>query len=364
MVIIDEFPYLIETDDSVVSQFQRIYDEILEGTKVKLVIAGSTITMMLSQVLQYQSPLYGRRSIQINLQQRSFSSVRCFFPNYSLKDQIIAYSMLGGIPAYLHKFDPSKDVLTNMEEQFLDNTSFLFAEGEFLLKEEFREIHLYQKILFGLSKTSKLGEVANFAHKKSTDINKYVERLLEVRLVKVEQPLYGKKKKTHYLYADNYLAFWYTFIYPQRDFINYYQKNIVLENVKKNLHGYVGKIFEQVCHEFLLELLRKGALPFMVTEIGRHWGTYRKGQTSVEVEVDIIAVNKMEKKVLFVECKFQEDITPSTVKKLKEKAMLLPFQEYDHHYGFVGAGSRVTDEERSIVWTYKDLEQAFDLVDG
>ena len=32
-----------------------------------------------------------------------------FFPAYSARDRLVAYGMLGGIPAYLERFDPARD---------------------------------------------------------------------------------------------------------------------------------------------------------------------------------------------------------------------------------------------------------------
>lgn len=70
--------------------------------------------MMENEVLGYKSPLYGRRTGQWKVEALRFKDLRSFFPEYSVEEQIRAYSILGGIPFYLQQFDDSKDVSTNI----------------------------------------------------------------------------------------------------------------------------------------------------------------------------------------------------------------------------------------------------------
>jgi Predicted ATPase (AAA+ superfamily) len=46
IIIIDEFPYMIKEDESVLSTFQKIVDETLKGSKTKLILLSSSISMM------------------------------------------------------------------------------------------------------------------------------------------------------------------------------------------------------------------------------------------------------------------------------------------------------------------------------
>jgi hypothetical protein len=74
-IIIDEFPYLIELEKGVVSVFQKIWDEVLADTKIFLVMCGSSIGMMETEVLGYRSPLYGRRTGDWKVESLKFSAV-------------------------------------------------------------------------------------------------------------------------------------------------------------------------------------------------------------------------------------------------------------------------------------------------
>ncbi len=58
IVIIDEFPYLVKSDSTIVSHFERIVGDTLSETNIKLILVGSSMGMMESHALSYQSPLY------------------------------------------------------------------------------------------------------------------------------------------------------------------------------------------------------------------------------------------------------------------------------------------------------------------
>ena len=106
IVIIDEFPNLIKEDSGVVSIFQRIVDLTLKETKTKLILLGSSVSMMSDKVLSYKSPLYGRRTASIKLGSLKFIHLKEFFPNLSWDELIEIYGFADGIPYYLEKVRP------------------------------------------------------------------------------------------------------------------------------------------------------------------------------------------------------------------------------------------------------------------
>jgi len=82
IIVIDEFPMLIEDDKAIPSVFQKIWDLELENSQVMLILLGSSISMMETEVLSYRSPLYGRRTGQWKLQPLRFHHLRGFFKEY------------------------------------------------------------------------------------------------------------------------------------------------------------------------------------------------------------------------------------------------------------------------------------------
>ncbi|WP_456368538.1 AAA family ATPase, partial [Thermococcus sp.] len=72
VVVIDEFPYLIQSDKRVLSEFQYIVDEVVRASKLHLILVGSSVGMMEEYFLSQKSPLYGRRDGQIRLEPLDF----------------------------------------------------------------------------------------------------------------------------------------------------------------------------------------------------------------------------------------------------------------------------------------------------
>jgi len=88
-------------DDSIPSVFQLIVDEILRKGLFYLILCGSSVSMMEKSTLAYSSPLYGRRTGQIQVKPILFRHVGEFFPEKPLDELVNIYGAAGGIPFYL-----------------------------------------------------------------------------------------------------------------------------------------------------------------------------------------------------------------------------------------------------------------------
>ena len=103
VIIIDEFPYLIEENKALTSIFQRIWDLILSKSKIKLILTGSSISMIENEILSAKSPLYGRRTGQLKLEKLKFKDLKEFFPKYRFDSLLKVYATLDSIPFYLEQ---------------------------------------------------------------------------------------------------------------------------------------------------------------------------------------------------------------------------------------------------------------------
>ncbi|MEA1909248.1 MAG: ATP-binding protein [Euryarchaeota archaeon] len=94
MIVLDEFPYLVEKDDAIPSLFQQAIDEVLKNKNIMLIICGSSISMM-EELLGYKNPLYGRKTGHIKINHFKFEHFKKFFPENTLEEIIKTYSILG-----------------------------------------------------------------------------------------------------------------------------------------------------------------------------------------------------------------------------------------------------------------------------
>ncbi len=358
VIIIDEFSYLVEKDDSVASVFQGIWDEVLAKKNVFLILCGSSISMMEHGVLSYKSPLYGRRTGQWKLSPFSFKEMNEFFPGFSLVERVEIYSVLGGIPFYLKKFR-KKNIFLNIKENILAKGEPLYEEVEFLLREELREYSSYYSILEAIAAGStRIIEIADHSRIKAGDLPKYMGTLIKLDIVEKVHPVTEKEKtkKTIYKIKDNFFNFWFKFVYPHKNDIEIGNTQKVIDVMKQEFSSYTGHIFEGIVKEFLILMNAENSLPFNFSKIGTWW--------SGEREIDVVALSKNE--ALFVECKWQNRKTDLDVlKTLTENAQFVNWQREKDHFavfsksGFTLKAENFAKEKGIILFTVDDMIKMF-----
>ncbi|ASJ17286.1 hypothetical protein A3L04_09505 [Thermococcus chitonophagus] len=116
---------------------------------------------------------------------------------------------------------------------------------------------------------------------------------MRLGFVERELPVGRKEKRDLYKIADAMLLTWFSIVYPNRGAIE--AGIISWEDVEDDLQRVFSLRFEEVAKEFLIELNKAKELPLRFTRIGRWWHR--------EEEIDIVALNERERKVLFVEVK-------------------------------------------------------------
>ena len=307
ILVLDEFPYIINSDPSIPSKIKRIWDEELRDSNIFLILTGSSVSMMEDDVISPRSPLYGRRTGQWKLEPFDFTSAQKFFPDYSMEDKIRTYSVLGGIPYFLEQFDPDEPVMENISRSILNKGSVLYNEVEFLMREELREPRNYYTTLRSISQgNTKFSDIQNDTGIAKNSLTSYLSILRNLHLIKRRTPITKKNsKKGRYYLEDNFFRFWFRYIFPNKSQLET-DKKLLLGKIEDTLDQYVSFIFEDVCRE-CVNMDRTGY------EVGRWW--FR------EEEIDIVALNEREKKALFAECKWSKNPVDSTLlHDLKEKA--------------------------------------------
>ncbi len=304
--IIDEFPYWIEEDRSILSEMQYIWDEILKDENIFLILTGSSVGMMESDVLDHKSPLYGRRTGQLKLTEIPVHKISEFLPKYSNEELIKTYGALGGVPFYLKEFDPEKDFFENIRDTFLNKLNILHEEAEILLREELRKPNIYFNIIKAMiDGATTLSEISSQSRVSITNVNKYLKVLERLEIIMREYPVTGSSKKKKFLYriTDNYFRFWLSFVYPYQGRIEE-NPDSVLMNIKSNYDRYMGPVFEEVCMDYI-------ARHYQYQELGRWWYG--------DKEIDIVALDR--NTIIFGECKWSKNkIGVSVLEDLKEKS--------------------------------------------
>jgi hypothetical protein len=319
VIAIDEFQYLGKSNPAFPSVFQRIWDTMLKNANIMVILCGSLVSMMETQTLNYSSPLYGRRTAQIRLHQIPFKYCHEFFPGKTRQELIEVYSITGGVPKYIELFSDSDDIYGAIQKNVLNRSSFLYDEPNFLLQKEVTEIGSY----FSLIKTiaagnQKLSKIAGALELKQTGLTKYLKTLIDLDILEREVPVTEDKpegsKKGLYRLNDNFISFWFRFIYPNLSYIESGNEVLAMKKIRDNfVDGHVSYVYEDVCIENMWQMNMDDAWPFHFSRIGRWWGNNN--------EIDIVAIDSDGNNIIFGECKYwKEKVGLSVLADLEEKA--------------------------------------------
>lgn len=356
VIVLDEFQYLGKANTAFPSIFQRIWEEILKDKSVMVILCGSLISMMESQTLAYGSPLYGRRTAQIRLKQIPFGYYHEFFPNKSRKELIEMYSVTGGVPKYIELFSESKDIYSAIQKCVLNRSGYLYDEPHFLLQQEVSEVGSYFSIIKAIAAgNSKLSAISSILEIKSTSLTKYLKTLIDLDILEREVPITEenpeKSKKGLYKVKDNYLRFWFAFVYPNMSFIESGHSRIVMNKIKNSLvKNHIAFVYEDVCKERMWDLNGEGAWPFNFTKIGRYWDS--------KDEIDIVALDPEGKNLILGECKYwTEPVGMSVLRDLEAKTDSVAWERNSRKVWYVlFSASGFTDELIKEAESRTDLE--------
>ena len=321
LIVIDEFPYMCKGNKSIPSILQNLWDAELKDSNVMIILCGSAMSFIEKELLAEKNPLYGRATGIYKMNRMGFYDAARFFPNYSARERVLAYAVLGGIPHYLNQFNPELSVAENIKCNILKKGSVLYSEVDFLLHQELRETMIYNSIIEAVALgNTKLNDISQKSLVEDTaKTSVYLKNLMELGIIEREFSVdIGTKEKANtnrgiYRLKDNFFRFWYSF-----GFANLSQledgdvEGVYRYLVEPALHEFASLTFEDVCKEFVRELQKKNALPFRYVKMGRWMGktTVRdKNDESrlrtAETEIDLLGISRGAKEYLVGECKFK-----------------------------------------------------------
>ena len=137
--------------------------------------------------------------------------------------------------------------------------------------------------------------------------------------------------------------FWYRFVRPNLSAIARDAGAAIYENiVKPQLADFMGKIFEEICIQYLFQPEIYATNPFPIGNVGKWWGT--NPFSKIQEEIDIVAL--YDDNVILGECKWRnQPVDTGMIQKLLERGQLFPyFQKYFYIFSKTG----FTDSAREL----------------
>lgn len=357
VLVIDEFPYLVKVNDSFPSILQNAWDEILKDSNVMLILCGSLISMMKKHALSYESPLYGRRTAQMRIAPLPFTTV---YENQKLSFEEAAeqYSITGGVPKYMEFFSDGQPLYEQIKENVLSKNGFLYEEPNFLLTDEVQVPTNYFSIIKVIADGNhKLGTIAGILGLETSALTPYLKTLSELGFIEKQVPVTEKNaektRKGLYFISDNFLRFWFRYVYPYKGELELDNMQISLDELDKDFkEKFVAFAYEDICKEIFARLCSDKAIDFTPSKIGSYWLNDKSGNT----QIDVMAVDTVNKRLFAGECKYHNqpvnaDVYFELVKKVDNSSEIKSaFKGYTVIYGVFsksGFTSRMTDISNS-----------------
>ena len=325
-LILDEFQEFTSINPAVFSEMQNLWDVTKAESKMNLILCGSVYSMMNKIFENAKEPLFGRATNRIHLKPFTINTLKEIltenYPGFTNDDLLAFYLFTGGVARYVELLVSRKAFTLNdiLNEIFSDN-SILLDEGKNILVDEFgKEYSTYFSILtlIASSKTSR-SEIESVLE---MSVGGYLERLdADFGLIRKVRPVLAKSgsRNLKYSISDNFLNFWFRFIYKYRSSIEIGNFDYVRSIVGRDYATFSGLILEKY-------FVEKMILSQKYSTIGTYW------EKANQNEIDIVAINEMEKKALFAEVKRKKENINLNVLKEKSTKIAQSLPGYEISY--------------------------------
>lgn len=349
LLMIDEFPYLVEAAPALPSVIQKYWDHDWQGKGIKLVLSGSYVSAM-TRLEAADQPLYGRRTAKLVFEPFTYRDAALFTPRYSPRDSLIAYGAFGHLPGNLALQDDEDGPDASIAGMLLDTAGRLADDAQILLDAFLGDSAVYYAILEAVATGNQTWKgITNRVGRTGGSLSRPLKWLEEMGLIDRVTPISvdnpARSKRTQYRVADPYVRFWHRLVSPlvSAGMLGMVEpRRLWTEWIVPRLDDYMGLVFESACRDFVR---RSDALPFAPLRVGEWWDA-----TSTQ-QIDIVALGGRDE-LLVAECKWGR-VTRQDLSTLRERSAEvvkeLGMQPKAMHLAcFSGSGTVDSDVEAAV----------------
>lgn len=309
--VIENVNDLINIDKNFIEDLNYAWNKFLKNKNIQIIITSSTFFSVENDI-----ELTKKAHSVIKLNSLSNIYTKKALPSLSDDEIERVFAVFGTNSSYLKLYDENIDLFENIRKMCLEFNSPLLNEGIIAIKSELGDVVTYLSILHAVSiGNKKIGDIAGFLNLKSTYITRYMQKLVDIMILEKKFPIDddpSKSKFGRYEFTDNFLKFWFCFVYPNLDLINQNKSSVVLEQIKQQFDE---KILRDSYKDLVMDKIKNDSLNILGYEpfkVGSWWN-------NKDNQIDIIAYNSQY--ITFLDCKiFRDDSVNSLEEKLKEKS--------------------------------------------
>lgn len=293
----DEFQNFKYVNEAFFSDMQNIWDSNKNESKINLIICGSLYSMMTKIFDDRKEPLYGRATSRIRLHAFPLATLREIMrdnnPHFTPDDLLAMYMVTGGIAKYVEQLSMQEAFTKGaILDSVLSYDSYFIDEGKEVLSDEFgKDYGSYFSILSAIAAGyNERGEIKSYT---GVEAGGYLDKLEKTYdLVYRYRPYLSSETSRNVKYGikDNFLNFWFRFVYKYRSAVEIGNLEYVSAKVNADYSTFSGWILER----YFRQMYRETG---MYNIVANYWE--KDGRN----EIDLIAVNEAEREIVIGEVK-------------------------------------------------------------
>lgn len=314
VIIIEDFHNLLKIDKNAFKIIISLWNKFLKEKNIHLIITSSYKSSIKEDI-----SLYNKASSIIELKTLNSNIIKTILPNLTKDEFMYVYSAFGTNPQYLKLYDEKKDFILNIKDNFLSYESFVFHEGLNIIKNDLSDVVTYASILHAIALgNKKIGDIAHFLDVKSSYLTRYMQKLIDMMIISKSVPVNEdplKSKFGRYEIEDNFLKFWFCYIYPNYNALHKEDFYPVISFIRKDFSKrLVYDAYKKYIQELII-LESNKFLGYIPTSIGSWWN-------NKDNDIDIVAYNSSF--ITFIDCRWhRNNKNIDSYALLKNKSALL-----------------------------------------
>lgn len=296
VVVIDGFDTIVRRDKDFYNSIINLKKRKLYPGPVMIILTASSLSWVRKDMESALGDKISAIDATIQLKDLTFLDMVRTFPKYSVAEAVQTYGILGGVPAYVDRWDGNKSIKENVCTHILDKWGFMHDEAETYISSELRELTVYNTILSAMAdgneKLNDLFQVTGYSRAK---ISVYLKNLalfdVVEKVMSFETGGWDNVKKGVYRINNHFIDFWFRFIYPNMsDLETMKPEDFYDKYIEPGLDEYLRRYFVDVCKEYLSLINQVGKCTIKIEKMGTWVGK--------EGTIDVIGRNKIRENVV------------------------------------------------------------------